>query len=347
MRCPSLTELPTPPFGKSGWPWTEETPHLPDSTSDGRSWPQISLVTPSYNQGEYIEETIRSVLLQGYPNLEYIIIDGGSNDNSLEIIKKYEPWLTYWISEPDHGQSHAINKGLRKATGEFAAYQNSDDIYWPNAMKTIGQILGGGGVDALFASADILDIESRRHPTVCKIAEPRINILIRFWKGPSNILPSQGFFCRLDLLRSLGLFDENYHYKMDFDLFCRMLEVTPIGKIRRLDEVMAGYRIYEGSKTGLMSSRKAVEEGLEISQRYWHRLPGETPMDLAREARHALGFIAMCRANVAAEKNRRWQAIRELMLALGKSPRIGMLRWSMKILRRIGRSFFLVENRLK
>ena len=118
-RCPQLSELPSSPPGKIGWPWTEESSQLPEKMSDGSPWPRISIVTPSYNQGQFIEETIRSVLLQGYPNVEYIIIDGGSTDNSLEIIKKYEPWLAYWVSEPDRGQSHALNKGIQKATGDI------------------------------------------------------------------------------------------------------------------------------------------------------------------------------------------------------------------------------------
>ena len=118
MRCPTINELPSPPPGKRGWPWTEDSPQLPDTMPDGSPWPKISIVTPSLNQGPFIEETIRSVLLQGYPNLEYIIMDGGSTDESIEIIKKYEPWLAYWESEPDRGQSHAINKGFQRASGD-------------------------------------------------------------------------------------------------------------------------------------------------------------------------------------------------------------------------------------
>jgi glycosyltransferase involved in cell wall biosynthesis len=103
--------------------------------------PKISIVTPSFNQGKYLENTICSILCQNYPNLEYIIIDGGSTDNSIEIIKKYERHLAYWVSEPDDGQYHAINKGFALSTGEILAWLNSDDIYCPWALKTVASVL--------------------------------------------------------------------------------------------------------------------------------------------------------------------------------------------------------------
>ena len=132
--CVRLGELPEPPRGKTGWPWTEESRRPADIASDGRSWPRISVITPSFNQGAFIEETIRSILLQGYPDLEYLILDGGSTDGSVDIIKKYSPWLSYWVSEPDTGQSDAINRGLKRASGELVTWINSDDLLCKNAL---------------------------------------------------------------------------------------------------------------------------------------------------------------------------------------------------------------------
>src|SRR5262245_47892717 len=158
MRCPTLAELPPPPFGKTGWPWTEESRQLPDLMLDGRPRPRVSIVTPSYNQAEYIEETIRSVLLQGYPDLEYILIDGGSTDGSVEIIRTYAPWLTYWVSEPDRGQTDAINKGWARATGEILAYINTDDCYLDNAIATaVQEFRANPGAGMVYGTAIIVD----------------------------------------------------------------------------------------------------------------------------------------------------------------------------------------------
>ncbi len=142
-KDPGLLGLPAAPPGKAGWPWTAEGPSLLQTMPDGAPWPRISIVTPSFNQGQFIEETIRSVLLQGYADLEYIVIDGGSTDGSVGIIKKYKRWLTYWVSEPDRGQSHAINKGFARATGGVLAWLNSDDLYAPGALRKVGMLLAG------------------------------------------------------------------------------------------------------------------------------------------------------------------------------------------------------------
>src|SRR5881396_2686502 len=139
MRCPRLRELPPVPEGKTGWPWTEETflEEVEQTSSSPRS---ISIVTPSYNQAAFLEETIRSVLLQGYPNLEYIVIDGGSTDGSVEIIKRYEKHLSYWQSEPDGGQYDAISQGFARTSGDLMAWLNSDDMLHRNALWSMARL---------------------------------------------------------------------------------------------------------------------------------------------------------------------------------------------------------------
>ena len=165
MRCPTLAELPAPPVGKTGWPWTEETEHLPEKMEDGTTWPRITIVTASYNRADFIEETIRSILLQGYPDFEYIIIDGASADGTVDVIKKYESWLTYWESEPDRGQSHALNKGLARATGDIITYFSSDDYYLPSTFADVGRhwpLLSQKGYGAVSGGFYRVDLESKQ-----------------------------------------------------------------------------------------------------------------------------------------------------------------------------------------
>src|SRR5688572_17473488 len=125
MPCPTIEQLPVPFSANMGWPWTEGTLPLSAWMPNGKPWPRVSIITPSYNQEQYIEETIRSVLLQGYPNLEYFVIDGGSTDGTRDIIAKYHKWLAYSISEPDGGQAQAINKGIVRITGDIWNWINS------------------------------------------------------------------------------------------------------------------------------------------------------------------------------------------------------------------------------
>ena len=136
-----IHDLPLAPDGKSGWPWTHESQDFSELIDDGRDWPRISIITPSYNQGRFLEETIRTVLLQNYPNLEYIVMDGGSTDQYVEIIQIYEEWIDCWQSEPDGGgQSAAINAGIwRLEDTDIINWINSDDSLMPGTVLKISQ----------------------------------------------------------------------------------------------------------------------------------------------------------------------------------------------------------------
>ena len=245
MRCPRLKDLPSPPHGKKGWPWTEETPPLSDTMPNGRPWPRISIVTPSYNQAEFIEETIRSVLLQGYPDIEYIIIDGGSTDGSVEIIKKYEPWLTYWVSEPDRGQSHAINKGFSRVTGDIVAWLNSDDVYLPHVFQRIAKYLETHSkVMAVFGDAWFVDEKGKRKALYKGVERPFVRRLM-YWYGWE--VPQPTVFLRKKVLEKVGFLDESYEYALDYEWFLR---VSRFFGLHHLGVTLALYRLHEKSKTG-------------------------------------------------------------------------------------------------
>jgi glycosyltransferase involved in cell wall biosynthesis len=220
MHCPTLTELPPPCPGKKGWPWTEESIQLPAHMPDGSEWPRISVVTPSFNQVKFIEETIRSVLLQCYPNLEYFILDGGSTDGSVEIIKKYSSWLTYWGSERDKGQSDAINRGLKQATGEFATWINSDDLLAKNAL--VEQALVHGFADNIIYVGNCIYIDAASRPfSLHRARIHSLEDLVRIdtiWYAGGHIVQPEVLFPRKLALAVGGLTPEN-HYTMDYELW--------------------------------------------------------------------------------------------------------------------------------
>jgi glycosyltransferase involved in cell wall biosynthesis len=261
MRCPTLIELP-PPLAKIGWPWTEESPQLPDVMPDGTAWPKISIVTPSFNQGEFIEETIRSILLQGYPDLEFFIIDGGSKDVSVEIIKKYEKWLTYWVSEPDNGQTQAINKGFQKATGSITAWLNSDDLYEIESFKKVGTLfVSRNDVDIIYGDGIIIN-EKGAFQSIGKsrlIDDP--NDLGNFF--PNRVFQPSLFF-KKKILDDVGFLDENLDYAMDVDFWLRAFQRH---KALYTENNFSRFRLHQSGKT-IASSIKFLHEEILLINRY-------------------------------------------------------------------------------
>lgn len=210
-----ITQFPDDRFG---WPWIDAPPFIPHTLSEGTPWPKISIVTPSCNQAQFLEEAIRSVLLQGYPNLEYIVIDGGSTDGSVEIIKKYEPWLTYWVSEKDQGQAFAINKGFSKATGEITSWLSSDDIYLPGAFFYVAEIW----INYKNSSTLITGSKLKGNATLEEITrEEQSPYTIQHLLEKCNLEQPATFF-PLELFQRVGGIDEKYFMALDYDLWLRM-----------------------------------------------------------------------------------------------------------------------------
>jgi glycosyltransferase involved in cell wall biosynthesis len=221
---------------------------------DGTAWPKISIVTPSFNQGQFIEETIRSVLLQGYPNLEYIIIDGGSTDDSVDIIRKYEPWLTYWVSEKDRGQSHAINKGMAIAKGDVLAYINSDDTYMEGALAKAAAALNIEAKEWCQGDGQIIDEHSQYTQTI-RVRCPRnwMDWFIYDWSG----FQPAAFWTR-PLWSSCGPFDEDMFFAFDLALFSRFLigRRPPI----HIPVPLACFRVHASSKTSTSQDVRTRED---------------------------------------------------------------------------------------
>ncbi len=242
VRCPSLSQLPPAPLGKNGWPWTVQSNQLTDTAADGSEWPRLTIVTPSYNQAEFVEETIRSILLQGYPNLEYIIIDGGSTDGSLDIIHRYEPWIAYWISEPDDGHIYALRKGFARATGEFLGWQNSDDYYAPNVFGEVAQSFKKSyRIDLVYGNVRIVDHAGQQ------VDEMRF-VPASYWTTlleTINIHNQAAFFRRSlwDRMGGITIVDDP---SFDYELFIRALREA---NSRFIHRTLGNYRQHPGSIT--------------------------------------------------------------------------------------------------
>ncbi len=215
---------------------------------------KVSIITPSYNQGKYIEETIGSVVEQHYLNLEYIIIDGGSTDNSREIIHKYEKEIAYWVSEPDKGQSHAINKGLQIATGEIIGWINSDDRYYEDAIQKATKVfVEHPEVDAVFGNVDFIDENGKiLHAT----NELKLDLYIYLFTERCYHANAAGFF-RRHCFDKYGLLNEDLTYAMDYELYLRF--AFNRCKFFQLNDIIGSYRLHSQSKTYLSVNKMANE----------------------------------------------------------------------------------------
>jgi glycosyltransferase involved in cell wall biosynthesis len=227
--------------------------------------PRMTIITPSYNQGAFIGETIESILNQGYPDLEYMVMDGGSTDSTLDVLQSYDGRLQ-WVSEPDRGQSHAINKGLGRATGEVIAFLNSDDVYEPGALLKVGQFFAAHReahwVTGKCRTVDAQGREIRKGITAYKnlwLRRPSYRML-----QVLNYISQPATFWRRYVVDTVGPFDEGWQYAMDYDYWLRA------GRHFRLwflNAYLARFRVHPNSKAGA-SANAQFDVDLDIARQY-------------------------------------------------------------------------------
>jgi glycosyltransferase involved in cell wall biosynthesis len=238
---------------KTGWPWTEEVNCNKYLTY--QKWPKITIVTPSYNQGDFLEETIRSILLQNYPNIEYIIIDGGSSDYSVEIIKKYEPWISYWVSEKDNGQSHALVKGFNMASGTLFNWINSDDVLCKDALFNIAKAyIENPFADFIYGKNLIINKFSEK---IGIFQHPKDNLRLRYlYEMPYG---QQACFFTSKIYKMVGGINTQLHFSMDYELYVKIHLLNPI--TIQIDDHIGAIRVHENTKTANLEDTMRKENG--------------------------------------------------------------------------------------
>jgi glycosyltransferase involved in cell wall biosynthesis len=249
MTALALNDLPGP-GERSGWPWTEAS-----HQGDFLNAPTVTIVTPSFNQGRFLQETLRSVLLQGYPDLEYIVLDGGSTDDSRSILERYDAFLSHWESAPDAGQSDALNRGFNRASGEIVGWVNSDDLLSPGAISASVQALMAAP-DAGFSYGDwaLIDADSRVTGYETPPQVTNAGLLDRL----QSYVAQPTLFFRKSALDEVGLLDPDLHLIMDFDLLLRL--TTRFEGVRATGEI-ARFRLHSDAKTPTLQTRAWRERG--------------------------------------------------------------------------------------
>jgi len=305
-----LAELPPPPQGKQGWPWVAEAGPDDRAGIGGADWPRLTVVIPCLNHVHYVEETLRSIILQGYPDLELIVIDGGSTDGTLDILRKYEPWIKYWVSEPDDGLYDAVNKGFAQATGEILTMSNTDDLFAPGAYRT--------AVSVFRALPEVEWLTGLRKITWDaagnEIADYRVGgfnrrALMRglhlAWPGGGGLymLRQQSTFWRRGLWEKAGgRVDETIRLAGDFDLwmrFCRHAEVycieVPLGIVREQEQQLSALHPEAYLEEAISALRRVGGTPVSAAERWlrknvFGRVPG-TLRRLLPRAQYAANVV--------------------------------------------------------
>ena len=254
------------------------------------TWPKITVVTPSYNQAIFLTETIESVLSQDYPNLEYMVLDGGSNDGSADIIDKYRPKLAYAVSEKDRGQCDAIIKGFARSTGDILCWLNSDDLFTPGTLRTVGERMKSGDVDFLHGDGWVFWDKSVRPKRFIDTSTAAGELLIRDrFQQPST-------FWSRKVYETIGPLNEELHYAFDWEYFIRVAEKFPLTYVK---QTFSEYR-YHTSHKSATGGKKRAEEIVSVMRKYapthWadlysHVLPSYDSLALSKQRFRRFYFV--------------------------------------------------------
>ncbi len=247
--------------------------------------PKISVVTPSYNQAKYIRATIDSILSQGYPNLEYIVMDGGSTDDTVEILKSYGNKIQ-WESKKDNGQTHAINKGFRLATGQVLAYLNSDDVYLPGTLKAVGEYYAKTKADWITGDCIVIDENGKPSRSNWLISGYK-RLLMKLYSRTTlmiadSMLPQPSTFWSREAANVVGEFNEKYHYVMDYDYWLRLSKHY---RPHDLKVALSGFRAQPDSKSETSRPKLMAEGELALvanGAETWHLMLHRTHSAVVR-----------------------------------------------------------------
>ncbi len=275
--------------------------------------PRVSIITPSYNQAPFLEQTIQSVLGQEYPNLEYMVVDGASQDGSVEIIQRYVSSLSWWVSEKDRGQGEAINKGFARATGEVVGWLNSDDVYQPGALAAAVQAFQDHPETGLVFS-DVLAIDGENHVlNLMRCGDWGLDELMSF-----HILNQPGVFMKRAVLDQAGYLDPAYHYMLDTHLWLRMAQLAPIVYVRK---TLAAGRFHPQAKN-LAAAPRFGDEALRIVD--WMQTQPVLAERFRQISRQVWAGAYRINGRYRLDGGQPWPALKFYLKSLAKYPPIAL-----------------------
>ena len=265
-----MHQLPIPPAGKKGWPWDAAVRRVPERMPNGQPWPRITVVTPAYNQAAFLEETMRSVLMQGYPNLEYIVINDGATDNTEEVIRRYESCLDFWTTQKNSGQPMAVNNGMAQATGEVLGWINSDDLLLPRALERTALARMNPEVKITCGFREVIDSDSRIlwhwvHP------RPNNEDLKRIC-----YLAQETVFWNREVWEKVGPLGAKWQYALDFDLWQKFMAAGY--QFHLIPFFLGCFRVHPQHK-GITMVDVRTQELAEIYKTYLGREVSERVLD--------------------------------------------------------------------